>query len=288
MNKITVCAVFAAGALLLGNVARADDHRLNQILAEQDDKAQTRYGQRHPKETLEFFGIESGMSIAEALPGGGWYSKILLPYLGEDGSLLGIDYAIDMWSHFGDFATAEFIEKKKSWPTTWTEKASDWAGDDGAKVAAATFSSIAKERYGTMDAVLFIRALHNLARFQDKGNYLDAALSVSFKLLKPGGIVGIVQHEARENRPDAWADGSSGYLKKTAVIKAFETAGFKLVGDSDINANEKDQAKEGDVVWRLPPTLGGAEADEKVKAKMSTIGESNRMTLKFIKPEPAS
>jgi predicted methyltransferase len=137
---------------------------------------------------------------------------------------------------------------------------------------------------GTADAVLFIRALHNLARFESKGDYMTKAIQAAYKVLKPGGIVGVVQHEARNDRPDDWANGDNGYLKKRAVIAAMQAAGFEFIDESDVNANEKDQADVGDFVWRLPPSLNGAGEDEELKAKMEAIGESNRMTLKFRKP----
>ncbi|MEM7360198.1 MAG: methyltransferase [Pseudomonadota bacterium] len=257
---------------------------LDAVLDAQTDDAKARYQYRNPKETLEFFGIKPGMKVAEALPGGGWYSKILLPYLGAEGHLLGVDYAMDMWPHFGGFANEEFMEKRKTWAETWTEGAQPWRGDSGATVSAATFGTIPEDSAGMLDAVLFIRALHNLARFEEKGGYLTNAMADAFKALKPGGIVGIVQHHGAEDRPDEWANGSNGYLKKSFVISTMEAAGFELVAESDVNSNAKDQAGEGDVVWRLPPALGGAKDDEELKAKMLAIGESNRMTLKFRKP----
>lgn len=254
------------------------------VLEAQDDKAKARYQYRNPKQTLEYFGIEPGMKVLEALPGGGWYSKILLPYLGEKGHLIGVDYAMDMWPHFGGFANQEFMEKKKTWAKTWTEKAQPWRGESGASVSAATFSTLPSDIDGTLDAALFIRALHNMARFTDKGNYLGDAMSATFKALKPGGIVGIVQHHGREDRPDSWATGENGYLKTSYIMETMKAAGFEFVSESDINANEKDQAAEGDFVWRLPPSLSGAKDNEELKAKMLAIGESNRMTLKFRKP----
>lgn len=277
--SLAACAAFS----LFANVAVASPS-LDDVIAAQSDDAKARYEYRHPKETLEFFGIEPGMKVGEALPGGGWYSKILLPFLGKDGHLLGIDYNVDMWSHFGGFATPEFIEKRKSWPDTWPAKAQEWSGENGASVAAATFATIADDTAESLDAVLFIRALHNLSRHESKGQYLTDALAEVYTMLKPGGIVGVVQHEAREDRPDEWADGSNGYLKKSAIIAAMQAAGFELAGESDINQNDKDQAAEGDAVWRLPPSLSGAKDDEELKAKMLAIGESNRMTLKFTKP----
>jgi len=91
------------------------DAKLEAILAAQADKAKTRFDARNPKETLKFFGIKEGMTVVEALPGGGWYSKILIPYLGDSGHLIGVDYSLRMWPEFGGFANEEFIEKKKTW-----------------------------------------------------------------------------------------------------------------------------------------------------------------------------
>nr|WHW29602.1 putative class I SAM-dependent methyltransferase [uncultured bacterium] len=284
-----IAGLFAFGP---GNAA-ADHHgadpqpaanSLSTVLDSQDADAKARYQYRHPQQTLEFFGIEPGMKIGEALPGGGWYTKILLPYLGANGQLIGIDYAYDMWPNFGGFANEEFMVKKKTWPASWTETAEAWRGEHGATVSAATFATIPKDSAGTLDAILFIRAMHNLARFEDKGQYLTEAIKASYDALKAGGIVGIVQHEARADRPDSWADGSNGYLKKSFLISAMQAAGFEYKGDSDINANPRDQAGEGDFVWRLPPSLSGVGEDEALKAKMLEIGESNRMTLKFRKP----
>ena len=131
---------------------------------------------------------------------------------------------------------------------------------------------------------MFFRAIHHLTRFEDKGAFFTEAIADSFRVLKSGGIVGIVQHQAREDRPDAWANGDNGYVKKSYVITAMKAAGFEFVGESDINENPKDLAKEGDKVWRLPPTLGVDKENKDLLNAMSEIGESNRMTLKFRKP----
>jgi len=103
--------------------------KLDTVLAAQDDAAKARYTYRHPKETLRFFGVEPGMTVAEILPGGGWYTKILLPYLGENGKVIGVDYSLAMWPEFGGFADAAFLEDKKTWPKTWTQTANGWRGD---------------------------------------------------------------------------------------------------------------------------------------------------------------
>jgi predicted methyltransferase len=274
----------AAAEPMVVEVAAATPRSLDEILAAGDEKAKARYQSRHPKETLEFIGIEPGMKVIEALPGGGWYSKILLPYLGTEGELVGVDYAVDMWQYFGGFATAEFIEKKKSWVSTWTADAMTWRDEESANVSAYQYGSQPESLKGTADAVLFIRALHNLARFEDKGAYLTNAIQESYDALKPGGVLGVVQHSAIEDRPDEWANGSNGYLKQSMLIEKLTAQGFEFVAASDINANPKDLANEGDFVWRLPPSLSGSDGDADKQAAMQAIGESNRMTLKFRKP----
>lgn len=255
--------------------------RLAAVLASQPEDVQARYQYRNPQETLEFFGIEPGMVVVEALPGGGWYTKILLPYLGEDGKLIGADYALDMYANF-DFATEEFLQRKKTWVSDWTAEAAEWG--DGAQVDAFVFGDLPPAMHGTADAVLLVRALHNMARFEADGGYLTAALQDAFNVLRSGGVVGIVQHHARDDMPDDWASGRNGYLKKGFVIAAMERQGFEYIGSSEINANDKDQPTTNDVVWRLPPSLGTSADNEELRASMMAIGESNRMTLKFRKP----
>jgi len=257
--------------------------KLAAVLASQDDTVKARYTYRRPQKTLEFFGITPGMTVAEALPGGGWYSKILLPYLGDNGGLIGIDYSLEMWPHFGGFANAEFLEKKKSWPAEWTATAKAWPGGDKSDISAFTFGNRNNALDGTADAVLFIRAMHNLNRFSNEGDYMGQALADSHALLKSGGILGIVQHRGPEANSDEWAAGQNGYLKQSTVIAKVEAAGFKLVEASELNANPQDKPGAEDIVWRLPPSLGTSRDNPDLQAKMKSIGESDRMTLKFVK-----
>ena len=254
---------------------------LEEILADQPAEVKDRYQYRNPKETLEFFGIEPGMTVVEALPGGGWYTKILLPYLGEEGHLYGVDYAVDLFPLFG-FFTEEQLKARETWAEIWLNQANGWRDEHDAKVSAFTFATVPDDKYGTADAVLFIRAMHNLARFESHRPFMSEALSAAHKLLKKGGIVGVVQHEMSADKPDAWADGSRGYLKERYLVEEFKKAGFEFVKRSDVNKNPKDQPEDGDVVWRLPPTYFGTKEGEK-KAAVDEIGESNRMTLLFRK-----
>jgi predicted methyltransferase len=269
----------ASGTAPAGNASR----RLEATLDAQPDEVKARYQHRHPKETLAFFGIEPGMTVVEGLPGTGWYSQILVPYLGKDGRLIGANYAFPMWSEFGFFGQ-DFIDSMETWTTDWPEQAKAWRGDDGAAVEAFDFGSMPDELAGQADAVLLIRALHNLARFESKGGFLTAAINDVNRVLKPGGIVGVVQHEARPEMPDDWAGGDKGYLKKQFVIDRFTAAGFEFVDETDINQNPKDQPTTEDVVWRLPPGYQTSGDDAALRAAMDEIGESNRMTLKFRKP----
>ena len=276
----SLCLVFTMLATPIEKAAAAN---LEEILVKQSAETRARYDARHPQQTLEFFGIKPGMTVIEALPGGGWYSKILIEYLGPEGLLIGADYAHAMYPKF-NFYSAEYIEKKKTWARDWTLGALKWHANQGASVSAFPFGSMTDDVVGKVDAVLLIRATHNLARYENDGGYLTTALKEIYRALKPGGIVGIVQHQAPESASDEWASGNNGYLKKSFVIASFEKNGFVLDGESAINENPADQPTENDVVWRLPPTLYTSADDPALREQMQSIGESNRMTLRFRKP----
>jgi len=283
MRKPIVSLIFVS-LLLVTTIATAGSNALNDVLAAQPEEVQDRYQYRHTKETLAFFGIKPGMAVVEGLPGGGWYSKILLPYLGADGTLIGADYSVSMYPKFG-FFSQEDLDAKKTWIADWTEEANGWRAEGDANVVAFQFGSLPNNMKGTADAVLMIRASHNLARFENDGGYLTSALSDAFDALKPGGTAGVVQHMARDEMPDDFADGSHGYLKQGFVIEQMEKAGFVFEASSDINHNPADQPEASDIVWRLPPSYATSRDNPELKEKMKAIGESNRMTLRFRKPE---
>ncbi len=257
--------------------------RLQAVLAAQPGDVQARFQYRNPAETLEFFGIEPGMTVVELLPGGGWYSRILSAYLGPDGKLIGVNYPQNIWSLFG-FMSEERVAAMATWASDWPEQAVAWQVDDAAQYQAFVLGNLPEDLVGTADAVVMIRALHNLARFDAEHGFMQPALADVYAVLKPGGIVGVVQHEARPEMPEDWASGDNGYIKRDFVVAQFEAAGFELVGESDINANPLDQPTVEDSVWRLPPSLRGADDDETREERLA-IGESHRMTLKFRKPE---
>ncbi|HEX7034157.1 MAG TPA: hypothetical protein VF210_00195 [Pseudomonadales bacterium] len=256
---------------------------LDDVLAAQPEEVQARYPHRHPKETLEFFGIEPGMTVVEVLPGSGWYSRILVTYLGPEGRLIGANYPRDVWPALG-MTNPEQLDAMARWVQEWPAEARQWQGENGARIEAFELGALPAGLEGQADAVLVIRALHNLARVESEGGYLGTSVDDLVRVLKPGGILGVVQHEARPDMPDAWASGAAGYLKKQFVIDRLTEAGLELVEESDINQNPKDRPTIEDVVWRLPPSYGTSGDDPQKRAEVDAIGESNRMTLKFRKP----
>ncbi|MEM6625700.1 MAG: methyltransferase [Pseudomonadota bacterium] len=260
-----------------------DTAAMASVLAAQPEEVQARYQYRHPAETLEFFGVAPGMTVVEALPGGGWYSKILLSYLGEDGALVGGQYPESLWLNFNGM-TPERAAERSAGIAKWPEEAAAWNVPNAAAISHYYMTEAPAEVEEKVDAVIFIRALHHLHRFESKGEYFSKTVAETYKVLKPGGIVGVVQHRAPEENSDEWAIGNAGYLKQSRIIAAFEEAGFVLDGASEINANANDTPTEDEVVWRLPPVLGGTEEGTPEQAAMNAIGESDRMTLRFKKP----
>ncbi|PWE16525.1 methyltransferase [Marinicauda salina] len=246
-----------------------------------DDMARDQF--RHPRETMEFFGLEPDMTIAEALPGGGWYTRILLPWVAEDGRYVALNYQMDLWEQmYGDNWTEETAAEMAAWPDTAPGELAENGPETAAPITAFMLDDIPYAQEGEADAVLFIRALHHLNRFDPA--FLEEALDETYDFLRPGGIVGVVQHRAPEDQPHEMTTGDRGYMKQTDVVAAFEAAGFELEASSELNANPADAADHEQGVWGLPPTNAGDSEDEDVDPPQST-GESDRMTLLFRKPE---
>ncbi len=285
MRRFTTCLLIAGAALAtsLQPASAQDvvDPALNAVVESRSDADKARDSARNPAKTLSFFQLQPGMTVAEALPGGGWYTRILANYLGGDATLYGVNYVERMWPMFS-FATEEWIASRiaatKAFPNTV-------AGftDNGIKAEGFTFNTVPDKAVGKVDRVLMIRALHNLNRFEANAGTMTQALAAVRGMLKPDGLVGVVQHRLPESAADEGADGSRGYLKQSTVVAAFEAAGFELVASSEINANPKDQPGPEDIVWRLPPSLNGSKDDPEKRAAMEAIGESDRMTLLFRK-----
>ena len=264
-------------AALCGVPGAAFSSDLESIIAARDSNDRSRDNYRHPIETIRFFEIQPGMTVVETLPGRGWYTKILVPYIGENGRFFGANYTNSLMERVAGKRWESWREWSEKWLDTFPVGAESYAMTPP-KIGAFHISLAPKTLIGQVDRVLFIRSLHHLNRFDTQ--ILDDAATEAFSLLKPGGIVGVVQHRAPENSSDVWANGDNGYLKQTRVIEAFESAGFYLVGSIEINANPMDQPTEDDRVWRLPPALS---TEDQYKESNKAIGESDRMTLKFKK-----
>ena len=253
---------------------------LERSLASQPDRVKTRYPARNPAETLSFFGIKPGDTVVETDPGSGWYSHILHSYLGADGHLVGADYPLGLYPLF-DYYSDEELLTKASWAKHWPDQFLEL----GSAVSGYNLDTLPADLTNSVDCFLFIRSLHNLVDFEAEGGFLTDSLNEALRVLKPGGVLGVVQHMGPETHSDDWASGANGYLKLSFVIDTIQAAGFVLEASSSVNLNPKDQPSEDEYVWRLQPTLEPAES-EAVMRSYEAIGESNRMTLRFRKPMP--
>lgn len=223
------------------------------------NRARDKY--RHPAETLAFFDIHPGQTVIEYYPGGGWYTEILAPALRSKGHYVAMPPA---------------SEKSLAAVKAMLEKNKDWFGP----VEVTPFSQTEASTFpaGTADRVLTFRNVHNLIM---AGEAVAAkAFADFYKALKPGGILGVEDHHLPEAM-DSALEKKSGYLKRSTIIRLATAAGFKLAGESPINANPKDRHDWPDGVWTLPPTYRLGDTD---RAKYQAIGESDRLTLKFVKP----
>ena len=260
---LAACAPEADNSTTAENGEVAEQNGLDAAIAgdlrSAENKARDQY--RHPKETLEFFGVEQDDLVVEIWPGGGWYTEILAPYLAEEGSLA-LVAADDRLKSVRDMAATN-PEAFKSVLFSPIEKPGD----------ATTFPA------GSADVVLTFRNVHNWEMGDEP--YGDTMFAAMFEMLRPGGTLGVVEHRLPEDRPDEDMK-SSGYMKQSRVVAMAEAAGFELVEASEINANPNDTADHPEGVWTLPPRLALDDVD---REKYVAIGESDRMTLKFRKPE---
>ncbi|WFL78299.1 hypothetical protein P7228_04335 [Altererythrobacter arenosus] len=233
-----------------------------------EDRERDQY--RHPVETIEFFQIKPGMTVVDYVPPPGWYTKILVPYLGSKGTYVATIRTFEGGSPEGQARQRVFPEV---FPRLTREDMEKNSIENAAKIEGLNTIYIPEEMHGTADRVLVFRMMHNLHRW----GLVPEELSNFRKLLKNDGMLGIVQHRARADAPYSYADGNNGYMRQEDVIKLVEAHGFELVASSEINANPKDTADHEGGVWQIPPRW--ASQDEAKKA----IGESDRMTLLFKK-----
>ncbi|WP_282243431.1 methyltransferase [Stenotrophomonas sp. PS02300] len=223
---------------------------------------------RHPAQTLSFFGVEPGKTVVEITPGGGWYSEILAPLLRDKGTYVAavVDPQAVAEGKGRDYQQRgkDGLEKKFAAAPALYDKAKVVGYDPNAPKFGADNSA---------DVVLTFRNVHNWR----SANQAEGMFKGFYSVLKPGGVLGVVEHRAKADVP---ADDKSGYVGQAQVIAMAEAAGFKLAGSSEINANPRDTKDHPNGVWTLPPVNNHDAADD---AKYKAIGESDRMTLRFVK-----
>ncbi len=246
--------------------------RLEEIVdgTHRSDANRARDVYRNPVDTLRFFKVEPTDRVVELSPGRGWYSEILGPYLYGEGTLVAAVPPIDPEdeeSYLTQIVTEYmgFVEANRD--TLGMVEVGTFAPPEVAEIG----------EPGSADAVVTFRNLHGM---YNRGT-IEATLSAVYEVLRPGGTFGVVQHRAPEGSDPA-ESASMGYLPQEVVIELAEAAGFVLDGASEINANPMDTADHEHGVWSLPPTLRGGE---ETAERYQEIGESDRMTLRFVKPE---
>lgn len=231
----------------------------------ESNRARDKY--RNPYETLTFFGVEPDDTVVEIWPGGGWYTEILAPYLASVGGRLILATL--------DGQPGGVAKLKEAHPAVY------------GNLTTATFpafdASAARVPDSSVDVVLTFRNVHNWRmgyRRDDKEDYSAEAFRQIYAMMKPGGVLGVVDHRLPESASEE-RERSSGYMKVSTIKRLAEQAGFQLAGASEVNANPKDTADWPEGVWTLPPSLTLKDQD---REKYLAIGESDRMTLKFVKP----
>jgi predicted methyltransferase len=234
------------------------------------NKARDQY--RHPKETLAFFGLRRDMTVVEIWPGGGWYTEILAPVLKGKGRLYAAQYGPHAIAEYQPKEDATLLDKAKKYPDVFGEVkfTALWSPGD-----------LAIAPPGSADLVVTFRNVHNWVNPDYKQ---DAAklFGAFFTALKPGGVLGVVDHrwpDAKTEDPKA----ENGYVSQERVMALAKGAGFEFVGSSEVNRNPRDSHDHPNGVWSLPPDLSVKPGED--RQKYLDIGESDRLTLKFRKPQ---
>jgi len=272
-STLTVRAVLLLGltAVALSTMAAEGQGPLAAAIASPSRTAKftARDPYRHPLETLRFFGLRPNQTVVEIWPGGGWYMEILAPYLRDAGKYYAAVDAPDLPGASQEAKVDAAALRKR-------------IADDPAHLGKVIVTKLRPPQAteicppGTADVVLTFRNVHNWLEKGDQQAYFNAF----FKALKPGGVLGVVEHRARPGT--SLKDmRKSGYMDEDYIRKLAVTAGFRFDAESPINYNPKDTRDYPQGVWTLPPTLTLGDQD---RDKYLAIGESDRMTLRFVKP----
>lgn len=268
----TLMGVAAAGLLgLAAAQAVADDAQRLRELSTGDHRSAdniARNTMRNPVETLQFFGLQSGQTVIEILPGGGWYTEILAPFLKGNGTYYAAHFSPRSELSYQPPALAQFQQEMAAAPELYSEViVTQLNPPQETEIAPA----------GSADLAMTFRNVHNWIMAGTQKEHFAAF----YTALKPGGILGVVEHRAPEGSTMEFMS-TSGYVTQDYVVELAQEAGFEFVDSSEINANPRDTKNHPSGVWTLPPTYRLGDED---RARYAAIGESDRMTLKFRKPE---
>ena len=271
--KQKLAATAVACALLLaacaaGSSRQSTAEALTAILAGDQRSAEERARDvyRHPKETLLFFGIRPEMSVLEVWPEPGWYTEVIAPLLRDKGKYYAAVIAADPTNKHITQRLNDYRAKLASRPDLYDRVVVVSFPTDGGDVVPP----------GSLDMVLTFRNIHNWMARDDAAQ----AFAIMYRALKPGGVLGVVEHRGSAAVPQD-PKAKSGYVNEDYAIRLIEAQGFRLVAKSEVNANPKDTRDYEQGVWTLPPTYRLGERDHD---KYAAIGESDRFTLRFVKP----
>lgn len=265
LNRIIAAATLG---LCIASTGYADTFQHAMAAEHRSAEHTARDGYRNPAETLAFFGVNPDSKVVEIWPGGGWYTEILAPYLSERGQLVAAHFPPQEKDGYFKRSRDGFLKKLAANPDVY-----------GKVVVTSAYPPEHDKltEAGSADTVLTFRNVHNWVKVG-----IDHMMFDSFyEALKPGGILGVVEHRANEGASLQYMK-DSGYVTEAYVIALAEEAGFELVATSEINANPLDTKDYEKGVWTLPPSYALKDKD---RARYTAIGESDRMTLKFVKPE---
>ena len=272
-RSLILAAALAALAVPSVPAVAQSSAALEQTLAHErraDDRARDTW--RHPAETLAFFQIEPGMTVVDYMPAGGWYTRVIVPYLGAQGTYIALNPELHP-------SMTGYWDMYRGTAAKFPDEAREWVGEGHAKVIGANTDDDLAALAGTADRALIFREIHNMRRF----GWLHDSLVTMRRLLKDDGLLGVVQHRAKADAPVDYILGDNGYQREEDVIKLFEAYGFELVDKSEVNANPADPANWEGGVWTLPPGYRGAPEGSARRAELDAVGESDRMTLLFRK-----
>lgn len=258
----------AAGCAATSTTRSATATALDTALAGDHRSAgnRARDSQRHPKETLLFFGLRPEMTVVEVWPGGGWYTEVIAPVVKERGKYYAAHFAPNPEMKFITDALAAYRAKLEARPDLYADVEVTALGPGNVEIAPA----------GSADMVVTFRSIHNWM----PRDFASDAFAAMYRALKPGGILGVVEHRGDPSVPQD-PKAKSGYVNEDHAIRLIESVGFRLVAKSEINANPKDTKDYANGVWTLPPTYRLGDKD---REKYAAIGESDRFTLRFVKP----